>query len=139
MSGRERSASIVALPSLSSSMDAGPFCDQRVRAERRRIRAQGQPASNSGASSTQLNHGCDPMLNALGAVSGVDDARLRSLPARAETMRPDTYKAAIYRGAGSVEVLDLPYPRCGHDEVIVKNLMTGVCGSDVSAYKRGGD
>jgi threonine dehydrogenase-like Zn-dependent dehydrogenase len=54
-------------------------------------------------------------------------------------MKPTTYKAAIYRGMGSVDVVDSPYPRCGDDEVIVRNLMTGVCGSDIAAYRRGGD
>jgi 2-desacetyl-2-hydroxyethyl bacteriochlorophyllide A dehydrogenase len=54
-------------------------------------------------------------------------------------MKPKTYKAAIFRGIGSVDVVDLPYPKCGDDEVIVKNLMTGVCGSDVSAFRHGGD
>ncbi len=54
-------------------------------------------------------------------------------------MKRDTYKAAIYRGIGSVEVVALPYPQCGDDDVIVKNLLAGVCGSDVSAYKHGGD
>ena len=54
-------------------------------------------------------------------------------------MRPETYKAAIFRAAGSVDVVDLPYPACGDDEVIVRNILAGVCGSDVSAYRRGGD
>lgn len=50
-----------------------------------------------------------------------------------------TYKAAIFRGPGTVDVVDLPYPECGDDDVIVRNLMTGVCGSDVSAFRHGGD
>jgi threonine dehydrogenase-like Zn-dependent dehydrogenase len=54
-------------------------------------------------------------------------------------MKPATYKASIFRGAGSVDVVELPYPECGDGDVIVRNLMTGVCGSDISAYKRGGD
>lgn len=54
-------------------------------------------------------------------------------------MNPATYKAAIFRDAGSVDVVDLPYPECGDDDVIVRNLLTGVCGSDVAAYKYGGD
>jgi threonine dehydrogenase-like Zn-dependent dehydrogenase len=54
-------------------------------------------------------------------------------------MRPASYKAAIYRGAGYVDVVELPYPKCGDDDIIVRNLLTGVCGSDVSAYKHGGD
>jgi 2-desacetyl-2-hydroxyethyl bacteriochlorophyllide A dehydrogenase len=54
-------------------------------------------------------------------------------------MTRETYRGAIYRGIGSVEVVDLPYPECGDDDVIVRNLMTGVCGSDVAAYRHGGD
>ncbi|CAN7588835.1 alcohol dehydrogenase catalytic domain-containing protein [Phenylobacterium sp. LjRoot225] len=54
-------------------------------------------------------------------------------------MKPETYKAAIFRDTGSVDVVELPYPQCGDDDVIVRNLITGVCGSDVSAYKHGGD
>lgn len=54
-------------------------------------------------------------------------------------MHARTYKAAIFKGAGDVVLAELPYPQCGDDEIIVKNLLAGVCGSDVSAYKRGGD
>jgi threonine dehydrogenase-like Zn-dependent dehydrogenase len=54
-------------------------------------------------------------------------------------MKPTTYRAAIFRGIGSVDIVDLPYPQCGDDDIVVRNLLTGVCGSDVSAYKHGGD
>lgn len=54
-------------------------------------------------------------------------------------MKPESYKAAIFRGIGNVDVVELPYPECGDDDVIVRNLLTGVCGSDVSAYRHGGD
>jgi 2-desacetyl-2-hydroxyethyl bacteriochlorophyllide A dehydrogenase len=54
-------------------------------------------------------------------------------------MARETYKAAIFRGPGSVDVVELPYPECGDDDAIVRNLMAGVCGSDVSAYRHGGD
>jgi 2-desacetyl-2-hydroxyethyl bacteriochlorophyllide A dehydrogenase len=54
-------------------------------------------------------------------------------------MRPATYKAAIFRDIGKVDVVELPYPACGDDDVIVRNLITGVCGSDVGAYGHGGD
>jgi 2-desacetyl-2-hydroxyethyl bacteriochlorophyllide A dehydrogenase len=50
-----------------------------------------------------------------------------------------TYKAAIFRDVGKVDVVDLPYPECGDDDAIVRNLLTGVCGSDVSAFRHGGD
>ncbi|MDR2740220.1 MAG: zinc-binding dehydrogenase [Treponema sp.] len=54
-------------------------------------------------------------------------------------MKPKTFKAAIYRGIGKVDVADLPYPECGDDDVIVKNLYAGCCGADVNAYSKGGD
>lgn len=54
-------------------------------------------------------------------------------------MAASTYKAAIFRGPGNVDIVDLPYPRCGEEDVIVRNILTGVCGSDVSAYRHGGD
>jgi 2-desacetyl-2-hydroxyethyl bacteriochlorophyllide A dehydrogenase len=54
-------------------------------------------------------------------------------------MNERMYKAAIYRGIGSVDVVELAYPACGDDDAIVRNLMAGVCGSDVAAYQQGGD
>jgi len=54
-------------------------------------------------------------------------------------MKPESYRAAIYRGIGKVDVIDLPYPECGPDDVIVRNLMCGVCGSDIHAWNHGGD
>lgn len=54
-------------------------------------------------------------------------------------MKPSTYKAAIFREAGSVDVVERAYPVCGDDDVILRNLMTGVCGSDIAAYRFGGD
>lgn len=54
-------------------------------------------------------------------------------------MASNSYKAAIFRGPGSVDLVDLPYPVCGDDDVIVRNVLTGVCGSDVAAYQHGGD
>lgn len=54
-------------------------------------------------------------------------------------MKRDTYRAAIYKGIGNVEVVDLPYTPCGDDDIVVRNLLAGVCGSDLAAYKRGGE
>jgi 2-desacetyl-2-hydroxyethyl bacteriochlorophyllide A dehydrogenase len=53
-------------------------------------------------------------------------------------LHPDRYKAAIFRGPGHVDVVDLPYPACGDDEAIVRNLMTGICGSDIFAWQKHG-
>jgi threonine dehydrogenase-like Zn-dependent dehydrogenase len=54
-------------------------------------------------------------------------------------MKPETYKAAIFRGIGKVDVVDLPYPACGDDDIVVRNLMAPVCGSDMNAYRYGGE
>jgi threonine dehydrogenase-like Zn-dependent dehydrogenase len=56
-----------------------------------------------------------------------------------ENMKPETYKAAIFRDIGKVDIVDLPYPECGDDDVIVKNLMATICGGDSDAYRFGGD
>ncbi|MGE3692023.1 MAG: zinc-binding dehydrogenase [Novosphingobium sp.] len=53
-------------------------------------------------------------------------------------MKPDTYKAAIFRGPGKVDVVELDYPPCGDDEAIVRNVMTGICGSDIFAFQKHG-
>lgn len=53
-------------------------------------------------------------------------------------MHPETYKAAIFRGVGHVDVVDLPYPPCGDDEAIVRNVLTGICGSDIFAFQKHG-
>jgi threonine dehydrogenase-like Zn-dependent dehydrogenase len=53
-------------------------------------------------------------------------------------MKPETYKAALFRGPGKVDVVDLPYPECGDDDAIVRNLLTGICGSDIFAFQKHG-
>lgn len=53
-------------------------------------------------------------------------------------MPPATYKAALFRGVGNVDVVDLPYPECGDDEAIVRNVLTGICGSDIFAFTKHG-
>lgn len=53
-------------------------------------------------------------------------------------MRPEAFRAAIFRGVGHVDVVDLPYPACGKDEAIVRNVLTGICGSDIFAFQKHG-
>lgn len=50
-----------------------------------------------------------------------------------------TYKAAIYRGVGKIDIVEKDYPVCGDNDVIVKNLMATICGADYVAYKEDGD
>ena len=46
-------------------------------------------------------------------------------------------KAAIYLGKENVEVQELPKPICGDHDVIIKNIYSSICGTDVAVYTKG--
>ncbi|MBS7527000.1 alcohol dehydrogenase catalytic domain-containing protein [Fusibacter paucivorans] len=46
-------------------------------------------------------------------------------------------KAAIYQEMGRVTIEEIDKPVCGPDDVIVKTIRTGICGSDVNGYFKG--
>ncbi|WP_337101835.1 zinc-dependent alcohol dehydrogenase [Paenibacillus sp. YIM B09110] len=48
-------------------------------------------------------------------------------------------KAAIYKGVKEVVLEQLPDPVCGEDDVVIRNLVSGICGSDIAAYNHGGE
>lgn len=48
-------------------------------------------------------------------------------------------KGFIYNGAGKIELQDIPLKPCGERDIIIRNLYAGICGSDVAAYRSGGD
>lgn len=48
-------------------------------------------------------------------------------------------KAFIYHGKEDIRLEDLPDPVCGENDIVVKNLYAGICGSDIGAYRHGGD
>ena len=48
-------------------------------------------------------------------------------------------KGFIYQGAKKIELQELPMPVCGERDIIVKNICSGICGSDITAYKTSGD
>lgn len=48
-------------------------------------------------------------------------------------------KGFIYNGSKSIELKEIPLDTCGDKDIIVKNLYSGICGSDISAYKTSGD
>ena len=48
-------------------------------------------------------------------------------------------KGFIYHGSKSIELKEIPLDACGDKDIIVKNLYSGICGSDISAYKTSGD
>lgn len=47
-------------------------------------------------------------------------------------------KGFIYNGPGNIELKEVELPACGDNDIIVKNLYAGVCGSDITAYKQDG-
>ncbi|ULQ59274.1 zinc-binding dehydrogenase [Brucepastera parasyntrophica] len=46
-------------------------------------------------------------------------------------------KALIYRDVKKIEMHEIPVPDCGPDDVIVRNIRSGICGSDVAGYLYG--
>jgi 2-desacetyl-2-hydroxyethyl bacteriochlorophyllide A dehydrogenase len=48
-------------------------------------------------------------------------------------------RAVIYKGIGDIAVQDAPVPEIGPKDVLVKNMRAGICGTDISAYLKGGD
>lgn len=48
-------------------------------------------------------------------------------------------KGFIYNGTKSIALKEIPLPPCGDQDIIVKNLYSGICGSDISAYQTTGD
>lgn len=64
---------------------------------------------------------------------------MRSLTALRVSTRHKGMKAAVYRGPGQVDLTQLPIPRCGDNDVLIKNICAGVCGSDVYAFLHNGD
>ncbi|MCD8356393.1 MAG: alcohol dehydrogenase catalytic domain-containing protein [Clostridia bacterium] len=46
-------------------------------------------------------------------------------------------KAAIYWGQETVKVQELPDPVCGDNDVVIKNIYSSICGTDVAVYTKG--
>ena len=46
-------------------------------------------------------------------------------------------RAAIYLGRETVEVRELPNPVCGDNDVVIKNIYSSICGTDVAVYTHG--
>lgn len=46
-------------------------------------------------------------------------------------------KAAIYLGKENVEVRELPMPECGKNDVLIQNIYSSICGTDVAVYRHG--
>lgn len=48
-------------------------------------------------------------------------------------------RAVVYKGIGEIILEDHPMPEYGPRDVLLKNMRTGICGTDISAYTEGGD
>lgn len=48
-------------------------------------------------------------------------------------------KAGIYNGVGKVEVMEIAKPECTDGAIIVKNIRSGICGTDLHAYTLEGE
>ncbi|MBQ5332138.1 MAG: alcohol dehydrogenase catalytic domain-containing protein, partial [Oscillospiraceae bacterium] len=46
-------------------------------------------------------------------------------------------KAAIYLGKENIEIREMPMPVCGDNDVVIKNLYSSICGTDVAVYCHG--
>lgn len=46
-------------------------------------------------------------------------------------------KTALYHGAGKIELTEKPNYLCGDNGIILKNIYSGICGTDVAVYKHG--
>lgn len=46
-------------------------------------------------------------------------------------------KAAIYLGKEQIEIREMPMPVCGDHDVVIQNLYSSVCGTDVAVFHHG--
>ncbi len=46
-------------------------------------------------------------------------------------------RSAIYLGKENVEVREVPTPVCGDNDILVKNIRSSICGTDVAVYLNG--
>ena len=54
-------------------------------------------------------------------------------------MLKNTYHSAIYLGKGQVEVREVPVPPLDDCDVLVENLYSRICGTDIAVYRHGAD
>lgn len=48
-------------------------------------------------------------------------------------------REVIYHGVGKLAFKDRETPEIGPHDVLVKNIPSGICGTDISAFTKGGD
>lgn len=46
-------------------------------------------------------------------------------------------KAALYQGERNIEIVELPTPTAGDNDIVIKNIYSSICGTDVAVYSHG--
>lgn len=46
-------------------------------------------------------------------------------------------KAALYQGKLQVQLTEIETPRAGDDDIVIRNIYSSICGTDVAVYKNG--
>lgn len=46
-------------------------------------------------------------------------------------------KQALYMGQKNIKLTNVPIPKCGDNDVLLKNIYAGICGTDVAVYNHG--
>lgn len=46
-------------------------------------------------------------------------------------------KAAIYNGKENVEIKEIETPHTGENDIVIKNIYSSICGTDVAVYFHG--
>ncbi|MDO5397680.1 MAG: hypothetical protein Q4G33_07100 [bacterium] len=46
-------------------------------------------------------------------------------------------KSAIYYGKENVKVCDIPTPSVGENDILIKNIYSSICGTDVAVFTQG--
>ena len=48
-------------------------------------------------------------------------------------------KSAIYLGKENIEICNVPLPEIGENDVLIRNIYSSICGTDVAVYQQGAD
>lgn len=46
-------------------------------------------------------------------------------------------KSAIYYGKENIKIEEVPIPQVGDDDVLIKNIFSSICGTDIAVYNKG--
>lgn len=46
-------------------------------------------------------------------------------------------KSAIYYGKENIKIEEVPIPQAGDDDVLIKNIFSSICGTDIAVYNKG--